>query len=129
MIARSRSTLAVVAQLHAAASAVSDRRERVAQLVAEHGEELVLGAAGGERSFRELVGAAFGELAVRNVGGGARKGDRNISFIPHDAANITHPAHAAVRLDHAHLHRVVRVLRDRVLDRGVDAWAVIGVHS
>ena len=103
---------------------VGDRRERVAQLVREHGEELAL-AALGEAQLLGALGERFLELLpLVDVDAAADVADRRAVAAEARHAGVEHPAVAAVVAAQAQVHRERRA---RVEAGGADAEAAVEV--
>ena len=116
MIARVRSTAALVSPLSAdQLEAGADRRQRIAQLVGEHGQELVLAAIGLGELLLALAQRHFRALAVVDVGHDAGEPDGAPRHpVERRARRDREPAHRAVRPAHAD------VLVQRAGPRGID---------
>ncbi len=115
-----------------------DRRQRVAQLVAEHGKEVVLGPAGllGALLLGGELGQQAADLALRAhslgaVGHGADHADRLAGLVAIDAPARQHPALLAVGQVNPVLD-LAQLRPDRVEDRRAalaHPLAVLRVHA
>ena len=105
------------------------RRQRSAQLVAEDGEELVLGAIGGVGGVLRGLEVALGLLPPRDVEPDADDADRPAERITEDPAPAVDPGRHAVRGDDPELDLEFVVTGQRTVDRGAEGRPIVGVDQ
>ena len=104
------------------AQRVADRRQRVAQLVRQHGDEIVLAAVG-------LVQRQFGQLACGDVHRHAVVAQRQVVGAVLGLAVVVDPHQPAVGVHHAKFMRDWMAQRDRLLPQEQKLGAVVGMHQ
>ena len=104
------------------AQCVANRRQRVAQFVRQHGDEIVFAAVG-------LVQRQFGQLARGDVHRHAVVAQRRGVGAVLGLAVVVDPHQPAVGVQHAKFMRDRMAQRDRLLAQEQELGAVVGMHQ
>jgi hypothetical protein len=115
---------------------VGDGAEGIAQLVAQHGEELVLGAVGrlgvGTRAalaVEKATALLLVAVALRHVPDHAGHAHGGPRLVVHEAAQALDPRHVVRPAHHAVLHAIEGAARLRRANGAQDALTIVGMDA